>query len=100
MKKIAKKSVIFLLAAALVMIPFGATTLAEEYFEAKEPTGAEMIYDTIVIRPIGIVATVLGAAMYVVSYPFSASGDNVDEAKIKLMDEPAKFTFKRPLGEF
>ena len=100
MKKTIKPFVIFLLTAALVCIPLGSSALAEEYFESKEPSGGEMIYDAVVIRPIGFVATLVGTVMYIVSAPFSSSGDNHENAQKKLMDEPARFTFQRPLGEF
>jgi hypothetical protein len=59
-----------------------------------------MMYDTIVVRPIGIVATAVGSVFWLISLPFSASGDNVDTATKKLVKEPAAYTFKRPIGEF
>ena len=48
----------------------------------------------------GMLATAVGAVFFVVSWPFSAMGDNVDEAGEKLVKAPARFTFERPLGEF
>ena len=84
----------------LLLVPFGSTALAEEYFEAEEPEGGEMIYDAIVVRPLGVVATAVGAVFFVVSLPFSAVGGNIDTASEKLVKKPARFTFKRPLGEF
>jgi len=59
-----------------------------------------MIYDTVVVRPIGIVATAVGSVFWLISLPFSASGGNVDMATKKLVKEPAAYTFDRPLGEF
>jgi len=49
---------------------------------------------------LGIVATVFGCAVFVVSLPFSALGGNTKQAVQKLVKEPAAFTFVRPLGEF
>ena len=100
MKKIAKKSISIVMILMLLIIPFGSTALAEEYFEAEEPEGGEMIYDAIVVRPLGLVATAVGAVFFVVSLPFSAAGGNIDTASEKLVKKPARFTFKRPLGEF
>jgi len=85
---------------ALVVIPFGSSALAQEYFESEEPEGGEMIYDFLIVRPLGIIATAVGSIFYVVSLPFSALGDNVDAAREKLVKDPFNFTFKRPLGEF
>ena len=45
-------------------------------------------------------ATVAGAAVYTVSLPFSLLGGNERAAREQLVYEPARFTFKRPLGEF
>ena len=100
MKKIAKHTVIILLIITLIGIPFGSSVLAQDYFEAKEPSGGEMIYDAVIIRPLGLVATVVGMAFFVVSLPFSALTGSVDAAGEKLVSDPGKYTFKRPLGEF
>lgn len=59
-----------------------------------------MIADVIVARPIGLMATVVGSTVYVVSLPFSLLGGNEEQAREKLVKEPTAFTFKRPLGEF
>jgi hypothetical protein len=100
MKKITNPSIIIVMIATLVLIPFGSVTLAEEYFEAEAPEGGEMIYDAVIIRPIGIIATAVGSVFFVLSLPFSAAGDNVDAASEELVKRPARYTFKRPLGEF
>lgn len=100
MKKITNPSIIIVMIAMLVLIPFGSITLAEEYFEAEEPEGGEMIYDAIIVRPIGLIATAVGSVFFVLSLPFSAAGDNVDTASEELVKRPARYTFKRPLGEF
>ena len=100
MFKITKKSLIIALIAALVIIPFASPALSQEYFEAEDPSGASMLFDTVMVRPIGMLATAVGAVFFVVSWPFSAMGDNVDEAGEKLVKAPARFTFERPLGEF
>ena len=86
--------------ATLVLIPFGSAALAEEYFETEEPEGGEMIYDAVIVRPLGMVATAIGSVFFVLTLPFSAAGDNVDAAQEELIKKPARFTFKRPLGEF
>jgi len=100
MFKIAKKSLVIVMIAALIIIPFASAALAAEYFEAEDPSGGAMIFDFIMVRPIGIIATAVGSVFFVVSWPFSALGDNVGAAGEKLVKEPAAFTFKRPLGEF
>ena len=100
MRNFTKTTAVFGVIAALIFVPFGTSALAQEYFEAKEPSGGAMMYDMVVLRPVGVVATVIGSAFWLVSLPFSAAGDNVGTATEKLVKDPAAFTFKRPLGEF
>lgn len=100
MFKIAKKTLALVMVASLLILSFGSAAMAQEYFEAEEPGGGEMIFDLCVVRPVGLVATAVGAVAFVLSWPFSALGDNTDVASQKLVKEPAAYTFKRPLGEF
>ena len=100
MRNNTKSWVVFGVIVALIAVPFATSAQAQEYFETREPSGDAMLYDTIVLRPAGLVATVVGSVFWLVSLPFSAAGDNVDTATKKLVKEPAAFTFKRPLGEF
>jgi hypothetical protein len=100
MTKIVKKSLVLAVAASLLLISFGPAAVAQVYSESEPPTGGAMIFDLCVVRPVGILATAVGAVFYVVSWPFSALGDNTDVAGQKLVQEPAAYTFKRPLGDF
>jgi hypothetical protein len=54
----------------------------------------------LVLRPVGIVATAVGSVFFIISLPFSALANNVDTAGEKLVKDPFRFTFKRPIGEF
>jgi hypothetical protein len=100
MRNVVKSCMVIGVIAALICIPLANSALAEEYFKAKEPGGGAMIYDLVIMRPVGLAATALGSAFWLLSLPFSASGGNYDIATEKLVKEPAAFTFKRPLGEF
>ena len=57
-----------------------------------------MILDLVFLRPAGLVATIGGSIAFVLSLPFSALGGNVGEAAEKLVVDPARYTFVRPLG--
>ena len=100
MFKIAKKSLIIAMIAAMITMPLATNALAIEYWDAEDPTGGEMVFDFVVLRPVGLVATAIGSVFFVVSSPFAALGGNMDTAKEKLVKDPAAFTFKRPLGQF
>jgi len=65
----------------------------------QEPRAETMIIDFLLLRPLGLVGTALGTAVFVVSLPFSLPTKSADKAAQKLVVDPAKFTFARPLGE-
>ena len=100
MFRIANKFLVILLIAAMMIMPLATTAFAEEYFEVEEPSGGAMMFDFVVVRPVGIVATAVGCVFFVVSSPFSALGGNIDAAGEKLVKDPVAYTFKRPLGAF
>jgi len=100
MHKIRKQSMILLLIAAMIFIPFGTSALAQSKTMDNNVSAEAMTADILVVRPLGIVATVVGSAIFIVSLPFSALGGNTKTACRKLVQDPAKFTFKRPLGDF
>ena len=69
------------------------------YF-GESGSGEAMALDAVIIRPVSLVTTVAGSAIYTISLPFSLLGGNEQAAREKLVLEPARYTFKRPLGEF
>ena len=100
MRSMVKRSVIFVLVAAMVLVPFATPVLAGTQASKDNSDAGAMAADFLFARPVGIVAIVAGSAIFVVSLPFSALGGNVKDASQKLVMDPVKFTFKRPLGEF
>ncbi len=100
MNKIAKQPMVLLLIITLVFIPFGTSALAGGQTSDEENGGALMVADLLLVRPLGIVATVLGTAVFIVALPFAAIAGNAEKASQKLVKKPAAFTFTRRLGEF
>jgi len=84
----------------MLLIPMVSPALAENPVEVREKTPEGMAADLVVLRPLGIVATALGAAVHVVGLIFSIPGGNSSESAQILVKDPAKFTFVRPLGDF
>jgi hypothetical protein len=68
--------------------------------EEEAPTAGTMLADTVMVRPLTLVGTVVGTVAFVITLPFSALGGNVGEAGQILVVDPAKYTFVRPLGVF
>ncbi len=85
----------FLLCVALLGCWVATPALAAT---EDEPSAGAMAGDLLIARPLGIVATTLGAAAFVVSLPFSAAGGNVGQAADTLVVGPARETFVRCLG--
>ena len=59
-----------------------------------------VVADTLVVRPACFVATVVGAACFVVALPFAALSKSVKKTGNILVVKPAQATFTRPLGDF
>ena len=89
------------LVVALVISPLSALAATNKLYPDEEKKTQEgMAIDLLAVRPIGLVATLGGAVVFLISWPFSALGGNTDEAWETLVAEPAVYTFQRPLGDF
>ena len=64
----------------------------------ESPNEFAMVGDLLVARPIGIVMTVGGVAVWLVSLPFTLMAGHASEAAETLMLGPAQATFVRCLG--
>ncbi|MBL9138623.1 MAG: hypothetical protein JNK85_22330 [Verrucomicrobiales bacterium] len=67
---------------------------------SNAPDPVEVAADALVVRPVGIAATAIGAAVYLVALPFAAISGDAKRTGRALVGTPAKFTFKRRLGDF
>lgn len=89
-----------LLMISLLVNPLYALAATTEKIPDKEQNSPmAMTVDLVLLRPLGLVATLGGTLIFVVSSPFSALGGNIDEAWNSLVVTPAEYTFKRPLGD-
>jgi hypothetical protein len=100
MHKAAKQSTVILIALSLVLIPLVTQVSARAEIEEYEPSAGSMTYDLCVMRPLGAAATIIGAAVFVVSLPFTAISDTIPTASQKLVKDPFHFTMTRPLGDW
>jgi len=99
MHKHLKQSIVFLTIAALILIPFATESMAQDMSDQTEYSAEKMTADLLLVRPVGIVATVFGCVVFVIALPFSLLGGNTEATYQNLIAAPAKFTFKRPLGD-
>lgn len=63
-----------------------------------EPSAELILFDSLILRPLGLVATVVGTAGAVLTAPWAANTCEWDLVQRKLIQEPADYTFCRPLG--
>jgi len=90
-----------ILIPALILVVGAAPALALDQDQiTREPTGDEILADGLIARPLGLIATVIGAAAFVVILPFTIPSKSTDRAAATLVAEPARYTFKRPIGQF
>jgi hypothetical protein len=69
--------------------------------QAEENVGpGAVLIDAVVVRPVGVVVTVVAAAAFVVALPFAAAAGQVPETAENLVARPARVMFCRPLGNF
>ncbi len=65
-----------------------------------KPSAAAMAVDFLLVRPLGLVATIAGSVLFVAQLPFAVvMRESPSVPAQKLVVEPAEFTFRRPLGQ-
>jgi hypothetical protein len=116
MHRLIKNSVVFLLVAALVIIPLTGSVMAAEtlngsfdgraYYK-RDIRGEAMLADLVLVRPVGILATITGGILWVFTLPFSLGEKTWPETRSqvgvnveKFIGEPIQHTFNRRLGDF
>ena len=100
MKRIRKSMLVCLVVAALVGAPLGQAALAQFRPDAEEPSAMSMAVDVVPVRVLSFCGMVLGAAFFVVTLPVSFIAGSHKQAAEKMVKEPARYTFTRPLGQF
>ena len=93
-----RRSVAWVLALLLVAMPLFAKAQQDDTISGDKAT--DMVVDVVVMRPLGLVATVLGTALTVVALPFTIPSGSVEKSAQELIVRPAEYTFQRPLGDF
>ena len=91
MLKFIKSRVLTALVVGLISVPAFADA-------AEHPNDFAMAGDLLIARPFGVVWTVAGSALFVVSLPFTAVSGNIKPAAHTLVVGPFRETFIRCLG--
>ena len=96
-----KRIAVILAAAALAVAAQAAQAqaAAPEPVIDRAPSAEAMTFDLFVMRPLGLVGTIAGTAIFIVALPFELVTWTFQEPARRLVGEPARFTFTRPLGD-
>ena len=103
-----KTTAIFIMIAAFSLGCFGIPAFAmdeygNEYIEKPNYWSSNkadaILFDLVLLRPVGFASLVVGVAGTIVGLPFSIIGNNTREVGEAMIGETARFTFVRPLGE-
>ena len=83
----------------LLMILLAAPARAEEEGRSEVERLSRQAYDLVILRPFGLVQTIVGAGFFVVAYPVSlVTGGEADVVDICITG-PVDQTFRKPLGQ-
>lgn len=103
-----KTTAIFIMIAAFslgffVVPSFAMDEYADVYTEKPDYWSTNkadaILYDLVLLRPVGLASVIVGFAGTIVGLPFSLIGNNTREVGDALIGETGKFTFVRPLGD-
>jgi hypothetical protein len=92
------------LATALLLVlntslaPADNATYDYSRYPGEEPSFFEMGAD-LVVRPMTLAVTAVGAAIWLVALPITLLGGNTEQAADVLVLTPGRYTFYRPLGD-
>ena len=68
--------------------------------KGADPSGSEIAADLVFVRPISLVAYLVGTGLAVVATPIGLATGTTRQIWDKLLNEPFDFTVRRPLGDF
>lgn len=87
-------------AAGAALLLSAAAPASDRTDEADTaPSGEAMALDLLIMRPLSLVGTVLGTAVFIVATPFNLITLNFKDPARRLVLEPAQYTFTRKLGD-
>lgn len=86
------------IATILFIAAFLPASTAFAAMEAREPSGEAIVFDVVLARPLGLVTLAAGTAIFIAGLPFTLPTGSVGVSAEKLIADPFRFTFIRPVG--
>ncbi len=99
MPKVARRVLTVL--ALVVCLGISQQARAISYEDSLDNCSYPKVLDVMVLRPLAMASIVVGAGLFAVIAPVSVFTvwDEIDQVAMDLIISPARFTFRRPLGE-
>jgi hypothetical protein len=98
-QKMAQRVAAMASAVVLAVSPMAASANTGDFFESNvSDNSGVMMADIVFARPLGVVASAVGFALFIVSLPFSITSNSGGEVAEQLVSEPLRYTFERPIG--
>jgi hypothetical protein len=91
---------ILLVLGLLAPVSNYASAAGESKRASSKPSAAAIAADLILLRPVGLIGTLLGTCGFVVTLPVTIPLKKVDSIGQDLVIAPFHYTFERPLGKF
>jgi len=87
-----------LLKVIIVSVLIALPTMSWSNTIEEKPSALAMTGDALFVRPVMLVTTAVGSAIFIVSSPFAILGGNISETWEQLVWNPFRTTFVRCLG--
>lgn len=84
----------------LVLIVLSALVFCSTSACAEGERELAVVADTLLVRPITVVAIPVSAFIYVLASPFAAWGGNLEQTRKVLVTDLVNFAFARGIGDF
>ena len=102
MKKYSIRSVtaVVLVVCFVLASPVYGRMLDPDAERAQKASAGEIAGDILLIRPIMLGITIIGAGVFIVTSPFTLIGQNFTHSAKVMVGDPAMYTFGYPLGSY
>jgi hypothetical protein len=86
--------------SCMALMAGSVTAMARDDFASDDTDSGGMLADLVFVRPLGLVGTVIGTAVFLVALPFTVPSRSVEKTANAFVANPFEYTFNRRLGDF
>ncbi|MGV8074955.1 MAG: hypothetical protein AB2L11_10420 [Syntrophobacteraceae bacterium] len=79
--------------------PTESASVCPDPMEKQNPSGELILADSLILRPLGVVAMGVGFVGALLTLPWTAGSGSSERVTTELVDKPYEYTFCRPIGD-